>query len=166
MYGTILMNIGRVRRNVDIASEYFRLAQEDEQIGLLLKDTGKYRHSLYFVIQAMEKYVRSKIFAIIDAKNSYFREKNRNHSIEDAIDFFVEIVSMDSYIRKQVREQLDKYVLDGIKFNLLHNDLRYPFYSERFNSYSSLDVTKEDTETVLQRLNFLKKFLQDVDRFR
>jgi hypothetical protein len=73
---------------------------------------------------------------------------------------------MDAYIRKQVREQLDKYVLDGIKFSLLHNDLRYPFYSERFNAYSSLDVTPEDTETLLQRLHFLKRFLQDVDRFR
>ena len=160
------MHIGRLRRNVDVSSEYYKFAQEDEQIGLPLKDMEKYRHCMYFLIQAMEKYVRSKIFTIIDANNTYFRERNRSHSLENALEFFVEIISIDAHIRKQVKEQLDRYVLDGIKYSLLHNDLRYPFYGERFHSYSSLEVTREDSEILLQRLNFLKRFLQDIERFR
>lgn len=160
------MPIGRFRRNVVVATEFLQLAQEDEEIGRLLNDRGKYRHAMYFLLQAMEKYVRAKIFTIVDGKNAYFRNKHRDHSIEEAIDFFVEIVSLNEDIRRQVREQLDRYVLAGVNFGLLHNDLRYPFYSERFNSYSCLEVTKQDAESLMQRLHFLKRFLQDVDRVR
>src|SRR5689334_13483700 len=100
------MPIGRVRRNVAVAAEFLQLAREDETIGRLLYDGGKYRHAMYFLLQAMEKYVRAKIFTIVDGKNAYFRNKHRDHSIEDAIDFFVEIVSLNEDVRRQVREQL------------------------------------------------------------
>jgi HEPN domain-containing protein len=160
------MSIGRFRRNIEVASEFLQLAQGDEQVGLLLNESGKHRHAMYFLLQAMEKYVRAKIFTLVDGKNAYFRNRHRDHSIEEALEFFVEIVSLNDDVRKQVREQLDRYVLAGVNFGVLHNDLRYPFYSERFNSYSCLEVTKQDAESLIQRLNFLKRFLQDVDRFR
>ncbi|MFM7885932.1 MAG: hypothetical protein ACKPCM_04410 [Pseudanabaena sp.] len=64
--------IGQINHNVNVSSEYNRLAREDERIGLILKNKGEYRHSIYFFIQAMEKYVRAKTFSIVDAKNPYF----------------------------------------------------------------------------------------------
>lgn len=52
--------ICKPNHNIDASSEYNRLAREDERVGLILKDRGEYRHSIYFLIQAMEKYVRAK----------------------------------------------------------------------------------------------------------
>ena len=158
--------IGKLNHNIDASSEYNRLAREDERVGLILKDRGEYRHSIYFLIQAMEKYVRAKTFSIVDARKSYFRERERNHSVEAALDFLVEVINGNAFIREQIKKQLHDYVLGDIRFNLLHNNLRYPFYSERYNSYSSLEVTKSDNEVIAQKLNALKAFLAGIDKFK
>ncbi len=158
--------LGKLNHNVDASYEYNRLAREDERVGLMLKDKGEHRHSIYFLIQAMEKYVRAKIFSIVDARNPYFRERERNHSVEAALEFLVEVINGNPNIKDQIKKQIREYVLGDVRFNLLHNNLRYPFYSERYNSYSSLDVTKNDSEIVAQRLNALKSFLAGVDRFK
>ena len=157
------MKIGKFRHNIDASSEYFSLAAEDENAALILKDAGKYRQSSYFIVQAMEKYLRAKIFSFVNPKNEIFREMNRNHSVEEAANFFIEIVSPQARVKEQVREQLNRYVLEDIKFNHLHNNLRYPYYSERYNSYSCLDITQKDVELLIQKLNFLKNFLKDID---
>jgi len=154
------MKIGKFRHNIDASSEYFSLAAEDEQAALILKDAGKYRQSSYFIVQAMEKYLRAKIFSFVNPNNGTFREMNRNHSVEEAANLFIEIVSPHARIKEQVRDQLNRYVLEDIKFNHLHNNLRYPFYSDRYDSYSCLDVTRQDVELLLQKLNFLKNFLK------
>lgn len=114
----------------------------------------------------MEKYVRAKTFSIVDARKSYFRERERNHSVEAALDFLVEVINGNAFIREQIKKQLHDYVLGDIRFNLLHNNLRYPFYSERYNSYSSLEVTKSDNEVIAQKLNALKAFLAGIDKFK
>ena len=111
----------------------------------------------------MEKYLRAKIFTYVNPKNEVFREMNRNHSVEEAANLFIEIVSPQTRIKEQVREQLNQYVLEDIRFNHLHNNLRYPFYSERYDSFSCLDVTQKDAELFIQKLNFLKNFLKDID---
>ena len=157
--------IGKIKHNVDASFEYNRLAREDENVGLMLKDNGEYRHSIYFLIQAMEKYVRAKIFSIVDAKKSYFRERERNHSVEAALEFLVEVISGNPLVKEQIKKQLHAYVIGDIKFNILHNNLRYPFYSERYKSYSSLEVSKIDNEVIAQKLNALKAFLAEIDRF-
>lgn len=114
----------------------------------------------------MEKYVRAKTFTFVDAKNAYFRKRERNHSIEDALEFLVEVISGNPVIREQIKKQLHEYVIGEIKFNWLHNNLRYPFYSERYNSYSSFEVTSSDNDVVAQKLKALKAFLSEIDRFR
>jgi HEPN domain-containing protein len=160
------MNIGKPRHNIDVSSEYFSLASEDEKAALILKDAGKYRQAIYFTVQAMEKYIRAKIFSYINPKNDTFREMNRNHSVDEAVALFIDIVSPEIRVKEQVREQLERYVVGDIKFNHLHNNLRYPFYSEKYNSFSCLDVTSADAELFIQKLNFLKKFLKDIDLIR
>jgi HEPN domain-containing protein len=79
--------IGRFRRRVDVSIEYARLAREDEQAANLLADASHYRQAVYFVLQAMEKHLRAKIFTLVDPTNEYFRQANRNHSVEDAAKF-------------------------------------------------------------------------------
>ena len=158
--------LGKLNHNVSVSYEYDKLAQEDERVGLLLRDAGKYRHSIYFLIHAMEKYVRAKTFSIVDARNSYFRERERNHSVEAALEFLIEVINGNPLIRDQIKKQLREHVLGDIRFNLLHNNLRYPFYSERYNSYSCLEVTRTDNELIIQKLNALKGFLAGIDRFK
>lgn len=158
--------IGKPNHNVEVSYEYSRLAREDERVGLMLKDSGEHRHSIYFLIQAMEKYVRAEIFTIVDARNPYFRERERNHSVEAALEFLVEVINGSPIVRDQIKKQLGDYVLGDIRFTHLHNNLRYPFYSERHNSYSSYEFTRDDNEIVVQRLNALKSFLAGMDKFK
>ncbi|MCC2671113.1 MAG: hypothetical protein K0Q72_3584 [Armatimonadetes bacterium] len=157
--------IGTLRRGVDAASEYRKLAEEDEEVGLLLQTAGKHRHAIYFFVQAMEKQVRAKIFAIVDPGNPYFRESNRSHSVDDALAFLVQVVSVDPAVRERIRSILNTYVVGGIRFTRLHNDVRYPFYTER-QGFSSLDITTRDSELILDRLRYLKTMLRDIERFR
>lgn len=149
---------------MELSAEYARLAHEDEQASKLLHDSGNYRHAMYFAIQAMEKYVRAKVFSLVDGKNYDVRYRHRNHSIEGALDSLVEVVNHDPIVREQVTKQLQQYVIGETRFNHLHNNLRYPAYFEKYQIYSSLDVTRRDSIELLQKLDTLKRFLAELDR--
>ena len=158
--------LGRFRHNVEVSLEYARFAREDEQTGLLLRNAGKYRQSMYFTLQAMEKYVRAKVFSMLDAKNPYFRQEHRDHALKEAVEALIKVFSGDERLRNQVIQQINDYVLGDTKYEYLHNDLRYPKYSPKFNSYSCLDVTETDCELLLNKLDSLKKYLDGLDRLR
>jgi hypothetical protein len=158
--------IGRFRRRIDVSIEYARLAREDEQAANLLAESGHYRQAVYFVLQAMEKHLRAEIFKLVDPTNDYFRQANRNHSVEDAAIFLVEAVASDEHARAQIREQLDRCLFGGQKFNLLHNDLRYPAYFDKTASYSCLDISSQDLLVMFGRLDWLKEFLRGLDLLR
>lgn len=157
--------IGKVTHNVDVSYEYTRLAKEDERVGLLLKEKGEYRHSMYFLIQAMEKYVRAKTFSIVNPLIPYFREKERNHSLEAAIQSLLEVINSNKLVQDQIRTQMQRFVLGDIDFRHLHNNLRYPYYSGR-NNYSSVQFEKRDNEIIAQKLEALKSFIAGIDRFK
>lgn len=160
------MQLGTWTNNVEASDEYTRLAQENERVGLKLCNIGEHRHSIYFLIQAMEKYVRAKIFSIVNANNDWFRNRERHHSVEDALDFLIQVINGRSDIRDLVRNQLQEYVLKDVNFTWLHNNLRYPLYSKRNRYYSCLVVTRSDNEVIIKRLNALKAFLAGIDKFR
>lgn len=159
--------IGRLDRNIhDIAEEYHRLAMEDEEVGRYLLADRKYRHAVYCFVQAMEKHVRFKIFTLVNADHEYFRNQTRTHNLDELLSFLVEIVSGNRLIQEQVRDQLDSFVLQGVRFGKLHNDLRYPIYLERYNSFAMLQIDRQDAERALEKLEKLKVFLQDIDRLK
>ena len=58
------------------------------------------------------------------------------------------------------------FVLGGIRFGKLHNDLRYPSFSERYQSYSLLNVSRQAADITLERLQTLKRFLKDIHQLR
>ena len=158
------MYIVAIRHNVDVSDEFAQLAKKDEEVARFLKRNGEYRHAIYFFIQAMEKHIRSKIFTLVNPNNEYFRKRNLNHSVEGAVEFLIEIISPDENIRQQVKQLLNKHVLEDINFQLLHNNLRYPFYSDKYNSYSSVDFSYNDCDTIEKKLEGLKRYLQDINR--
>lgn len=112
----------------------------------------------------MEKYIRAKIFSLVRADVKYFRDENRNHSLDSAIDFLIKVISSDPIIQQQVSKQLAEYVLVDTKYNHLHNNLRYPAYFSKSDSYSMLDVSREDYQMLFNRLSSLKHFLNDINK--
>jgi len=94
----------------------------------------------------MEKHVRFKIFTLVNADVEYFRNRTRTHCLDDLLNFLVEIVSGNQLIQEQVRNQLNSFVLEGVRFGKLHNDLQYPFYLEKSNPYAMLQIDKNDAE--------------------
>lgn len=157
--------IGRFEYNIaEVADEYRTIAEEDEQAALLLISKGKYRNSVYFLVQAMEKFVRATILGLVNPHTGYFQDRTRTHNLDDLLDFLVEIISSNSTVQEQVRYQLHSFVLGGIRFGKMHNDLRYPQYSVRYKSYSMLRITAEDADFALQRLQTLKQFLRDIQK--
>lgn len=162
-----IKHIGTLKQGIkDVSSEYFRLAQEDEAAAQFLQNSGHYRHAAYFFIQAMEKYVRAKIFQLVNADNEYPRERTRTHNLDELLEFLIEIVCTAPLIKDQVNGQLEDYVLEGVRFGMLHNDLRYPFYQEKQKVHSVVLVGQADSEICHERLERLKPFLRDIDRLR
>lgn len=157
-------HIGRFTKNVNASLSYQQLAESDESVAVLLLQHGAYKQSCYHIIQAMEKVIRAKIFTLVDANNKYFRDQNRSHSVEDAVSFLIKVISPKEEIQSQVNKQLKDYVLGITQYNHLHNNLRYPVFFQKQNSYSLLEVTKENTDDLFKRLNLLKRFIQDIDK--
>ena len=160
------MRVGRLRQCDGIAEEYRVIALADEEAASVLQKNGQSRQAMYFLVQAMEKHVRAKIFALVNPNLEWVRNKNRSHSLEDAIEFLLEVVTTDAAIREQVRVQLCERALGGLRFAQLHNDLRYPFYSSKRNSFSVLEVGESDAKLLATQLASLKVYLRDLDRLR
>lgn len=106
-----------------------------------------------------------RFFTLVNPNIQYFRERNRTHSVEDAVEFLLEIISTDEIVRNQVSKQLKDNVLGDIRYNHLHNNLRYPSYFTKFDSYSILNITKQDFDILSNKLSLLKLFLEDLHRF-
>lgn len=166
-------HIGKLRYSVEVSSEYQNLSRSDEISAEILAKEKQYRQACYFVIQAMEKAIRAKIFTLVNANLPYFRDRNRSHSVEDAVGFLIEIISTDETVKMQIANQF-AYVVFGLGgysdltqnsyYSRLHNNLRYPTYWIKKDNYAILEVGKEDYELLKNRLDTLKSFLKDLDR--
>ncbi|SFV63109.1 hypothetical protein MNB_SV-9-1074 [hydrothermal vent metagenome] len=159
------MHIGKIRHKINVSSEFTELSKNDESAAYLLAEKGMFQQACYFLIQAMEKAIRAKIFSLVNPNIEYFRERNRTHSLDSAVEFLIEIISTDNMIKKQVSVQLQQHVLGNTKYGYLHNNLRYPTYFKKYNSYSVIEVGKSDFELLSNRLQLLRKFLSDLHKF-
>jgi hypothetical protein len=157
-------HIGRLKHGINLSEEFANSAKNDELAAHKLADLDLYKQACYFIIQAMEKMIRSRIFTLVNPNLEYFRNKNRHHSLESAIEFLLEIVSTDTVIKDQISNQLFNHVIGKTNYSHLHNNLRYPFYSERYNSYSTLEITKNDFIELSNRANILRSFLNDLHK--
>ena len=140
--------------------KYYDLATEDENVGLLLIHKEKYRHGIYFLLQAMEKYLRANIYMIIDPCDHRVVNQNRNHSIDEAVELLLDILSGDNLVKQQIKIQLEE-VLGNTKYHHLHNNLRYPSFNRKERKYFTLDVHEADANNIIKTLELLKEFLKD-----
>ncbi|KJD18299.1 hypothetical protein VE30_13760 [Vreelandella aquamarina] len=159
------MHIGKFRHKIDVSSEFFKLSRGDEVSAKILAEKGQFRQACYLLIQAMEKAIRAKIFSLVNPNIEYFRDRNRTHSLDSAVEFLIEIVSTDNIVRNQVSQQLNTHVLGNTKYGHLHNNLRYPSYFKKYDSYSTIEVGKDDFDILSNRLMLLRKFLDDIHKF-
>ena len=159
------MYLGKFRHKINVASEFKELSKADTSVAELLAENKEYRHACYFIIQAMEKAIRAKIFNLVNPNIEYFRERNRTHSLESAVEFLIEIVNSDKLVQEQVSKQLNEHVLGKTKYNHLHNNLRYPSYFKKYDSYSIFEVGECDYKELKLRLDSLNNFLNDLHKF-
>lgn len=146
-----------------ISEEYQNLAISDKDSAIILGNNGLYRQASYFLLQAMEKMIRAKIFTLIDSKNKYFRDKNRSHSLIDSIELLIEIVSRgDSIIAMQHKNNINKFVLGNINYQQLHNNLRYPWFSEKYQCFNLLDINKQSYLEIKSKFFSLEQYLKDL----
>lgn len=161
-----MRNIGTINREVEISHEYYNLALEDEKVAKLLKDKGEYRHSIYFFIQSMEKYVKSKIFTLVNPNLEYFININKHHSLDNSIEFLIEVISSDENIKNQVKLYFNEYVFKDLNFRSLHNNLRYPFYDRNREYYNIVRFDIRDCNHIEEMLEILKKYIKDLNRIK
>ena len=154
--------IGKLKHNIIISDNYQQIANADEKAAIILAKSELFEQACYCILQAMEKTIRAKIFTLVDAKNPYFREKNKSHCVENAANFLLDILSSDEIVKKQIKQQMTDLVLKDTKYSFLHNCLRYPNYSEKYNNFSKLTADQSDFDELYNRLAMLKKFLKDL----
>ena len=132
-----------INNGIDMSDEYLNISKNDEKAAELLYLQSLYNQAVYFYIQSMEKYIKSAICRKIDVTNDYYADKLHmiGHSLDDAIDFFIEIVSGNNEMLKmQITEQLKKGVLKGVRFSAIYNAVRYPFYKNYNYKFTTLQV--------------------------
>lgn len=56
-------------------------------------------------------------------------------------------------------------MLKGIRFKVLHNDLRYPKYNTREQIYIVNEYSKSDCIEIRESTQLLKTFLDELNRF-
>lgn len=153
-----------INDGIDMSTEFEIISKQDEQTAILLSKHGLYNQSVYYYIQSMEKFIKSHICKKIDITNAYYANRLRElgHSLDNAIDFFIEIVSgNDNNLRIQVSEQLKNRVLRGIHFSIIHNLSRYPSYKN--GSYKITEMTKNDCIQMQKIYDMLKIYINSIN---
>lgn len=101
---------------------------------------------------------------MVNPNLEYFINKNKHHSLDNSVDFLIEVISSDENVRNQVKYQFNKYVFKDLNSRNLHNNLRYPFYNEKRGIYVIVNYDKKDCEYIEEMLDNLKKYLNDLNR--
>lgn len=72
------------------------------------------------------------LFSKVNPNLEYFGKENQDHSIDNAVEFLVEIISSDKNIQEHIMKQLNEYILQDINFQQLHNNLIQRYKANQF----------------------------------
>ena len=165
------MQLGRrkiINDSFGTAEKYLEIAQADETAAVTLRKNQLFNQSGYFFIQAMEKYVKYCIAKKINVTNPHFADelrKTMGHSLDESLNLLFKICTGNNEaLFNQLNAQLKNHVFHEINFSLLHNKVRYPIYSPKFQNYSFLELNASDCEILQDMLTLLKKYLNDISR--
>ena len=143
------------------------MSAEDEKAADMLRREGCHRQAVYFFMQAMEKLTRFAIFSEVspgslDKDGTTYRERTLTHNLDDLLTVLLEVYQEtinDPRVSEQISSQLSTHVLQGVRFGVLHNDVRYPRYLDRKQSCLLLELSEKDSAKVAQMLARLKQFV-------
>lgn len=153
----------------DVALKYHELAEKDFASANILAINELYNEAAYFYIQAMEKYTKEQICHKIDPSNKYFANiiKDTGHSLDKSLTLLIEIYcGKDLAAKQQIENILLKNILKDTKFEILNNTLRYPRYEYKYENYTVIELSKEDTDILCEMTSLLKKALNDLYKIR
>ena len=161
------MQIGKkifIKDSVDIAENYLKTAQNDENAAILLMNQKFYNQAAYFFIQAMEKYIKHRIADRINVLNKYFADeinKTMGHSLDKSLELLVNVYAgNDKILFEQINQQLRQHVLKDLNFRFLNNSLRYPIYNAKFGNYMHMVLNESDCDKIKSSLDALKIYLE------
>jgi len=150
------------------AEKYFEIAKADEKAAMTLKENRLFNQAGYFFIQAMEKLIKYHIAKKINVTNPHFAEelrKTMGHSLDESLNLLFKVYTGNNEIFfNQLNEQIKNQVFHEVNFLTLHNKVRYPIYSLKFQNYSFLELSARDCEALQNMLTLLKKYLEDISR--
>ena len=155
-----LGNRNKIDNEIGISEQFMDMAIADEKTAELLLKNQYYNQAIYFYIQSMEKYIKCFICKKINVTNPYFAERLRElgHSLDRSTDFFIEIVSGNNEILKQqINTQLKQNVFRNIRFSVIYNAVRYPFYKN--NAYMVTEMSKKDCDVLREIYDSLKQYM-------
>ena len=135
------MQLGKrkfVSDSFGVAEKYLEIANADESAAVVLKKQRLFNQSGYFFVQAMEKQIKYHI-----------AKKNTGNN---------------ETLFNQLNAQLKHQIFQELNFSVLHNKVRYPIYSTRFQNYSFLELGERDCGTLQSMLATLKKYLDEISR--
>ena len=150
-----------------IGAEYLAISKADENAARLLYRNGLYSQSVYAYIQSMEKYIKYFICGEINVSNQYFAEELRSigHSLDKATDLLIKIKSSgDDRLNDLLNDQIKNKIFRGIRFSVVYNSARYPFYNARNQNYSVTVISQKDCQLMEDIYSALKKYLEQLIR--
>ena len=161
------MKKNRLNSSIQTADCYHNIALSNEHSADILLKSNIYNEASYMYIQAMEKFVKEQICRRVDVTNQYFAKRIRDtgHQLDKSIEFLVEICSGNNVaLKEQLKTQLIHNVMGDMRFSAIHNNLRYPQYSEKFKNYTMIEFSQKDCIHLRDMTNKLIKFMNDLYR--
>ena len=88
------------------------------------------------------------------------------HSLDESLNLLFKICTGndDESLFNQLNAQLKNQVFRDTNFSLLHNKVRYPIFSPKYQNYSYLELSARDCAELQNMLTLLKKYLEDISR--
>ena len=88
----------------------------------------------------MEKYIKHIICKKVDILKGFFADKLRDdgHNFDKSIDFLITIMAGNQEVlAESLKKQFKEKILQGQKFFIIYNAVRYPFSNERYGRRSA-----------------------------
>jgi hypothetical protein len=122
----------------------------------------------------MEKLTRFAIFSevspqVLDKNGTTYRERTLTHNLDELLTVLLEVYKEtinDSRVSEQIEKQLSEHVLQGVRFGVLHNDVRYPRYMDRKRTCLLLELTEKDSAKLAETLARLKLFVEGFQQLK
>lgn len=153
-----------IQEGIAMADEFFNLASGDEYAAKILCENHCYNQAAYFYIQSMEKYIKGYICQKINITNKTYANMLRSlgHSLDEAVDLLIKIISgNDERLKQQTEYQLKVVILRNVCFSVMYNEVRYPYYGKQ-QQYSITDIGSEDCKILEEIYGGLKNYLKQL----